>query len=647
MVLFSILFIEPYYTSPKNVITNVIPLLLVFISIKTEFRSDVFWWSAVFVLLILLVLSIVAIVLENMNKSLESWNNKLSNLLKNAVVLLGQGKVLYSAMFLYFLLSYYSIQSFHTQVMFILWFFILCIDPKVIHNEFLFVTPKNQLDAMGEIFSVQSKKIFLVRLFEDKKDIKMFDVVKFRYSMQDSSNKACIGVVVEMCLLNKERWAKVLQLSESNSLEGTFEKNIVYHVSVDSEICRELRIDNFVGTVIRGSVIGKIRFKYSKKRDDLQEGDLIELKIGEKKLFYQVVMGITCEEKLEDMNETGFIEGEAIQLGEWQGENLCFQKFGWVPEINTPVFMADTSSLSVPNFTYPEYKIGVIPNTNLPSVIDLHDAVMHHVALLGITGSGKSFLARKIISEIQKDTKIICVDFNKEFVSTLSPTPSNIIEEAQAVIIGQKIDWINNELEKFGNQQDKKAIAKEQGEIKKLLKTEIQKFIDDKQCNLKVFELPDLNNTTGILDYTKNFFKALFEIAKEKQITTKIPLRICVVLEEAHTIVPEWNFAGTSDKTSQGLVNSIGQIALQGRKYGVGFLVIAQRTANVSKTVLTQCNTVICFRAFDETSFGFLGNYVGKEMVQTLPNLKQYHAIVTGKSVRSSMPMIVDLRAKD
>ena len=27
MVLFSILFIEPYYTSPKNVITNTIPLL--------------------------------------------------------------------------------------------------------------------------------------------------------------------------------------------------------------------------------------------------------------------------------------------------------------------------------------------------------------------------------------------------------------------------------------------------------------------------------------------------------------------------------------------------------------------------------------------------------------------------------------------
>jgi DNA helicase HerA-like ATPase len=122
------------------------------------------------------------------------------------------------------------------------------------------------------------------------------------------------------------------------------------------------------------------------------------------------------------------------------------------------------------------------------------------------------------------------------------------------------------------------------------------------------------------------------------------PTKICVVLEEAHTIIPEWNFAGASDKTSQSLVNSIGQIALQGRKYGIGFLVIAQRTANVSKTILTQCNTVVCFQAFDDTSFSFLSNYVGKDMVQVLPNLKQYHAVVAGKAVKSNMPMIIDLR---
>ena len=117
-----------------------------------------------------------------------------------------------------------------------------------------------------------------------------------------------------------------------------------------------------------------------------------------------------------------------------------------------------------------------------------------------------------------------------------------------------------------------------------------------------------------------------------------------MAIEEAHTVIPEWNFAGSSDKTSQSLVNSISQVALQGRKYGVGFMVITQRTANVSKTILTQCNTVICFKAFDEASFNFLGNHIGKELVQTLPRLKQFHAIVSGKAVKSNLPMIVDLK---
>lgn len=645
MVLFSILFIEPYYTSPKNVITNAIPLLLVFIAVKNYFDNQVLWWLAVISLLSLLSASIIAMALEDKEKSPEHYKNRVSNMLKNIVVLVGQGKVLYSSVFLYFLLTYHKIQDFYTLTLFILWFFILCINPKNIHSSFSLFIKKENSDQVGEIFGVQSKKIFLVKLFEDRRNIKKFDIVKFRYSMQEADDFTITGIVFDTYLLNQEKWAKVLQLGEPKKEDTKLQKNVVYKLSGNDEIrtiSEKLRVDDFVGIIIDGSGIGKVKFEYSKKKDDIQEGDLLELRIGDKRLFYQVIAGTTEKEKLEARNETGFIEGEAIQLGEWIEEKLSFQKFGWVPAINTPIFRADTSDLLVQEFSYPEYKLGVIPNTTLPSVINLNEAVSHHMALLGVTGSGKSFLTRAIIKEIEKDTKIICVDFNKEFITTLNPPPSNIIDDTQAENVSERINWINNELGKFDNQQNKTMINAKQAEIKEILKREIQNFLDDVNCNIKVFELPDVTNTTGILDYTKYFFRVLFEVAKERQIDNRAS-KICVVLEEAHTIIPEWNFAGASDKTSQSLVNSIGQITLQGRKYGVGFLVIAQRTANVSKTVLTQCNTVICFQAFDETSFNFLGNYVGKDMVQALPNLKQYHAIVTGKAVRSNMPMIIDL----
>jgi len=607
MVLFSILFIEPYYTSPKNVITNAIPLLLVFLAIKTSFDNSVFWWAATIILLVLLIGSIMALALEDKDLSPDYWKNRVATKLKDMVVVVGQGKVLYSSVFIYFLLTYHSIQDFYTLVLFILWFFILSINPKNIHGSFALLSKKIDSDQIGEIFGVQSKKIFLVKLFEDRRSIKKFDLVKFRYSMQDAKEMTIKGIVFDTYLLNQEKWGKILQLADPKKEEATLEKNIVYKVSGSQDIDstnKELRVDDLVGIVIEGSSIGKVKFEYSKKNDDLQEGDLLELKIGARRLFYQVISGTTEKEKLEARNETGFIEGEAIQLGEWQESKLSFQKFGWVPSINTPIFKANTSDLTVNSFAYPQYKLGNIPGTTLPSVINLNEAVSHHIALLGITGCGKSFLAQKIIEELLVDTRVVCIDFTGEWKKKLDSTKYQI-----------------------------------------LTKDDIDTYLAGTDKKIGVFELPALSNTTDVLKETQNFLEKVFNFAKTKY-DQNSPVKIALVLEEAHTITPETSFLGDMGEYggNKALVNKMTQIALQGRKYGVGLLVIAQRTANVSKTVLTQCNTVICFQAFDETSFSFLGNYVGKDMVQALPNLKQYHAVVAGKAIRSNMPMIVDLK---
>ena len=639
MLLISIFFIEPYYTSPKNVITNTIPLLLVILAIEGSFENKIFFWCGVIFLFSLLFASIISISIRDENKSTEHRRNKASDFLKDAAVLFGQGRLLYSIAFLYFLLSYYSMQNIKILLLFFVWFIIISIDPKKINSTFFFRRNKEyDKNTIGEIFAVESKNVFLVKVFDDRENINKFDLVDFKYSMQDTGGTISLGIITDVYFLNKEKWTKVLKLKNYSQKKHNLEKNIVYKVVDEKE---EIDVNNLVGVIIEGSNVGRIKFEYFENQNNLQEGDLLELKVQEKRLFYQVTNGVVENEKLKDRNEAGFIVGEATQLGEWDNENVSFKKFGWVPSINTPVFIADTSDIETNPYEYPNYTLGKIPGTELPSVINLNDAVSHHMALLGVTGSGKSFLAREIIEQIKNDTKVICVDFNREFVTELSPSPDSIIEKAEE--IAKDIDWINKELEKFPNQQNKGCISTRQERIKNTIKEQIEIFLDDADCNIKVFELPDVSNTTGILDYTKYFFKVLFEVAKERQLVKNSFDKICVVLEEAHTIIPEWNFSGSGDKVSQSLVNSIGQIALQGRKYGVGFLVIAQRTANVSKTVLTQCNTVVCFQAFDETSFTFLGNYIGKDLVQTLPNLKSFHAIVTGKAAKSNLPMIIDL----
>jgi DNA helicase HerA-like ATPase len=116
-----------------------------------------------------------------------------------------------------------------------------------------------------------------------------------------------------------------------------------------------------------------------------------------------------------------------------------------------------------------------------------------------------------------------------------------------------------------------------------------------------------------------------------------------VVVEEAHTVMPEPTTMGLGDYDSRGLVSKIAQIALQGRKYGVGLLVIAQRTATVSKTVLTQCNTMIALSCYDDTSLGFLGNFYGAAHARLIPNLSRLQAVVFGKAVRSERPIVVEI----
>jgi DNA helicase HerA-like ATPase len=100
---------------------------------------------------------------------------------------------------------------------------------------------------------------------------------------------------------------------------------------------------------------------------------------------------------------------------------------------------------------------------------------------------------------------------------------------------------------------------------------------------------------------------------------------------------------GLGDHDSRGLVSKIAQIALQGRKYRVGLLVITQRTATVSKTVLTQCNTMITLSCFDETSLDFVKNIYGEAHAKMIANLRPLHAVVFGKAVRSERPVVVEI----
>ena len=112
------------------------------------------------------------------------------------------------------------------------------------------------------------------------------------------------------------------------------------------------------------------------------------------------------------------------------------------------------------------------------------------------------------------------------------------------------------------------------------------------------------------------------------------------MLEEAHTIIPE-HFSSGFDNETQWVVSRIGQIALQGRKYGVGLLVISQRTALVSKTILSQCNTFLTHSLIDQTSLTFLESVYSAQHVRSIPNLGRFQFLAAGKAIGAERPILL------
>lgn len=637
MLSFTTLLAEHFFTRPTDVVASAVSILLLLSPIHSELKDLGLWyWIFWGYSAVLLIASLLALLLLNPEKSPADPMNRASLILKTLAVRFGNGRFLWFFLFVLCVLFYVDNQSPLFIALFAYASVLLLIDPKKAFMSLKSLSAKPE-SAVAELFGIQSSSAYLAKVYPDSPSVNRFDVTGF-LSNSGGREKWISGLVIEAYELNEQRWLKILtddsfnELEEKTIMPAAPKKGVVHLLPVDGNL--DL-VGHLVGTVCEGATIEKLKFEYA-FNVSIQEGELLQVRCGEYNILYQVVEGTTGSETLESRNEAGFIIGEAVQLGIWNAESRSFDRYGWVPNMNSPVSKAET--IDVPECLPNEYQIGSIPSTNFPVFIDRETAVTHHLAILGVTGSGKSVFARNLIRQIaDEDTKVVCVDFTNEYgVKLADLIGGSLVQGHQAESMFAAIDTISDEMDKFANQRNKPLIASKEGELRDGFKAALQGFVvsDNKAV---LFELPDVTNSAGILEYTKWFFKALFELAKARELGGK---KICIVLEEAHTIVPEWNFLGVDDKRSSSVVNSIAQIALQGRKYGVGFIVIAQRTANVSKTVLTQCNSVVAFQQFDRTSAEFLGNYMSSDYVASLTRLRPRHAIAVGKAFSSGTPMI-------
>lgn len=110
-----------------------------------------------------------------------------------------------------------------------------------------------------------------------------------------------------------------------------------------------------------------------------------------------------------------------------------------------------------------------------------------------------------------------------------------------------------------------------------------------------------------------------------------------VVLEEAHAYLGR-DQAGSA-------ATAVRRIAKEGRKYGVGVMLVSQRPSEIDPTILSQCGTLFAMRLANETDRGQIAGAASdnlKGLFEMLPILRTGEAIVVGEAVSLPIRTLID-----
>lgn len=116
------------------------------------------------------------------------------------------------------------------------------------------------------------------------------------------------------------------------------------------------------------------------------------------------------------------------------------------------------------------------------------------------------------------------------------------------------------------------------------------------------------------------------------------PRPVLVVLEEAHRYLG----AGASELTR----SSANRIAREGRKYGVGLLLVTQRPSELPDTALAQCGTILALRlsnSEDQSTIRAALPDMISGLASVLPSLRTGEGVVSGESVVLPARVVLDL----
>jgi DNA helicase HerA-like ATPase len=152
-------------------------------------------------------------------------------------------------------------------------------------------------------------------------------------------------------------------------------------------------------------------------------------------------------------------------------------------------------------------------------------------------------------------------------------------------------------------------------------------------------------SVVSLAGYTGDFQATIYSIIAddifEAHVSERIRLPVLLVLEEAHNFVP-----GHANTPAEGrAILTTKQIAQEGRKFGVGLILISQRPSRLDETTLSQCNSYVIMRMVNPADQNFVRRVIeslGEDEAKMLPDLDVGEAILSGQLI--NFPVLVRMK---
>ncbi len=136
--------------------------------------------------------------------------------------------------------------------------------------------------------------------------------------------------------------------------------------------------------------------------------------------------------------------------------------------------------------------------------------------------------------------------------------------------------------------------------------------------------------------------RMIFEAHQRYVKLERVALPTVLVMEEAHTFIKRYGENIEYQDAAIVCCQAFERIAREGRKYGLGLVLSSQRPSELSRTVLSQCNTFLLHRLSNDRDQDIVHRLVPENlrgMLRELPSLPSQTAILLGWA--AELPVLV------